>query len=413
MIQCAAMQANIQNRTVFTGTMQRDGDCLEVMRGMDGESVDLIYLDPPFNSKKQWDAPIGSAAAGASFKDRWTYDDIKAEWLGEIASANRALYAVIDAAGMSGGKPDKSYLCYMAIRLLEMRRILKETGSVYLHCDPTMSHLLKLTMDAVFGAANFRNEIIWRIGWVSGFKTQKRGWIRNHDTLLYYAKTPAAAKKFNKEYIPYPEGYVRRDGKKPSGKGVPIEDTWNCSPADILDSIMIKSFSKEKTGYPTQKPRALLERIVAASSDKGDLVLDPFCGCGTAMEAAEKLGRKWIGIDASAKAAAIIKNRLPLLKKDIIVRIDLPTRTGADRKFQTRAELNDKDYLYGKQGGICEGCRIGFHKRNLTLDHIIPKAKGGQTAIENLQLLCQACNSIKGDRAMEYLKAQLRKQGII
>ena len=408
------MQANIQNRTVFTGTKDSDGDCLNVMRGMDTQSIDLIYLDPPFNSKKQWDAPIGSAAAGASFKDRWTYDDIKAEWMGQIADTNPALYAVIDAAGMTGGKPDKSYLCYMAVRLLEMHRILKDTGSIYLHCDPVMSHSLKMIMDAVFGADNFRNEIVWRIGWVSGYKTQKKGWIRNHDTLFYYVKTAAAAKNFNKEYIPYPEDYVRRDGNKPKGKGVPIEDTWNCSPADILDSIMIKSFSAEKTGYPTQKPLALLERIVAASSKPGDVVLDPFCGCGTACDAAEKLQRKWIGIDASHLAARIVKNRLPLLKKDIIVRVDLPSRTGADAKFQKSAKLSDKEYLYEKQGGICNGCRIGFHRRNLTLDHVIPKSKGGQNAIDNLQLLCGACNSMKGNRlTMDELRAKLREQGII
>ena len=177
------MQANIQNRTVFTGTADEDGDCLKVMRGMDGHSIDLIYLDPPFNSKKQWDAPIGSAAAGASFKDRWTYDDIKAEWFLEIRKANPALYAVVDAVGKTGGVPDKSYLCYMAIRLLEMRRILKSAGSIYLHCDPVMSHSLKLAMDAIFGAANFCNEIVWH--YTTG-GASRRHYARKHDIILFY-----------------------------------------------------------------------------------------------------------------------------------------------------------------------------------------------------------------------------------
>ena len=145
---------------------------------------------------------------------------------------------------------------------------------------------------------------------MSGYKTQKRGWIRNHDIILYYLKSEDAAKKFNKEYLPYPEGYRRRDGKLPTGKGIPIEDTWNCSNADVLDSIMIKSFSREKTGYPTQKTLALYERIVRASSNRGDFVLDPFCGCATTPIAAERLDRQWVGMDIWDKALDVVVKRL-------------------------------------------------------------------------------------------------------
>ena len=198
----------------------------------------------------------------------------------------------------------------MAERLSEIRRVLKSSGSVYLHCDPTASHYLKAVMDAVFGASCFRNEIVWRIGWVSGFKTQKKGWIRNHDTILYYLRSAKAAKHFNKEFLPYPDGYVRRDGKPPKGRGFPVEDTWNCHSGDVLDSIMIKSFSQEKLGYPTQKPVALLERIIRASSNPGDLVLDPFCGCGTTVAAADMLGRDWVGIDISPFAVDLMRTRL-------------------------------------------------------------------------------------------------------
>ncbi len=198
----------------------------------------------------------------------------------------------------------------MGVRLLEMKRVLKSTGSIYLHCDTFACHYLKMLMDAVFGHTNFRNQIVWRIGWLSGFKTQKRGWIRNHDIILYYVKSPAAIPLFNKEYLPYATGYVRRDGKAPTGKGIPIEDTWNCSAGDILDSINIMSFSREKLGYPTQKNVNLLERIVNASSQPGDLILDPFCGCGTALYAAEKLHRRWIGVDISRYSASLVQNRL-------------------------------------------------------------------------------------------------------
>ncbi len=150
------MSPNWSNRTIWTG------DNLAVMRGMNSESVDLIYLDPPFNSKRTYSAPIGSKAAGAAFKDTWTLDDVDLAWHGEIAEQNPAVYAVIDAAGTAHGKGMKSYLIVIAVRLLEMRRLLKTTGSLYLHCDPTAGHYLKMLLDAVFETQQFRNEIIWR-----------------------------------------------------------------------------------------------------------------------------------------------------------------------------------------------------------------------------------------------------------
>ncbi len=242
----------------------------------------------------------------------------------------------------------------MAIRLLEMRRVLKPTGSIYLHCDLTASHYLKSVMDAIFGKQNFRNEIIWRIGWVSGFKTQKRGWIRNHDTLLYYVRSPAAIKEFNKEYLPYPDGYVRRDGQLPTGKGIPIEDTWNCSNGDILDSIMIKSLSREKLGYPTQKPLALLERIIKASSPPDGLVLDPFCGCGTAVHAAEKLGRRWIGVDISAFATGLVRKRIlnnfPTLTTDDVIVHKVPVSIDEAEELADRDKFEFEKWVCGEIG---------------------------------------------------------------
>lgn len=402
----------IANHTIFTG------DNLYILRGIDSESIDLIYLDPPFNSNRHYSAPIGSQAAGAEFKDAWTFEDTKDAWWGLIADEHPALYKVIDAAGDVGNEGDKAYLIYMAMRLLEMHRILKPTGSIYLHCDTTMSHSLKMVMDAIFGRKNFRNEIVWRIGWVSGFKTQKRGWIRNHDVLLFFVKSPDAVKLFNKEFIPYPPEYRRRDGKKPTGKGIPIEDTWNCSENDRLDSIMIKSFSKEKVGYPTQKPLDLLRRIIKASSNEGDVVLDPFCGCATACIAAEDLGRQWIGIDISARAAELVQIRAAKELTDlfkgksrlfeVVHRTDIPLRSEEVGKSQ-----NIKHELYGHQEGRCNGCGHSFDFRNMEVDHIVPRSKGGPDTDKNLQLLCGHCNRVKGARDMPYLIARLREDGII
>ena len=253
----------------------------------------------------------GGEAQFRAFNDTWTWDEAAVDryMMYENAVGRPAHNAIVGLHAILGNSGMLAYLTYMAERIEQMHRLLKDTGSIYLHCDPTASHYLKIILDAIFKPKHFRNEIIWRIGWVSGFKTQKKGWIRNHDTLLYYLKTEKAIKKFNKEYLPYPINYVRRDGKKPTGKGFPIEDTWNSHSGDVLDSIMIKSFSKEKMGYPTQKPLALLKRIINASSNEGDVVLDPFCGCGTTVDAARGLNRKWIGIDISSFAIDLIKEK--------------------------------------------------------------------------------------------------------
>ena len=402
-------QPNFADKTVWTG------DNLPILRGMNSGCVDLIYLDPPFNSNRTYEAPIGSKAAGAAFKDAWTLQDLDVAWMGLIADEQPAIANLLHTASLTHGKGMQSYLTMMAVRLLELRRVLAPTGSIYLHCDPTASHYLKLLMDAVFGAGCFRNEITWRIGWVSGFKTQRRGWIRNHDTLLYYTKHPAQC-TFNKEYLPYPEGYRRRDGKPGQGSGIPLEDTWNSHSADQLNSIGIMSFSREKTGYPTQKPLALLARIIRASSNEGDMVLDPFCGCATACVAAEQLGRRWVGIDISPKAAELVQVRLRetmgalFHNRLVTARTDVPQRTDIEAPVPYR---QNRHVLYGEQEGRCNGCRLWFPYQNLTVDHVIPQARGGTDHLGNLQLLCGNCNSIKGDRPQEYLMARLRELAIV
>ncbi len=454
-------QPNWKNRTLWTG------DNLDIMRGMNSESVDLIYLDPPFNSNQNYSAPIGSEAAGAAFKDTWTLSDVDEAWHGEIADKEPALYGITDAAGHSHGKRMKSYLIMMAVRLLEMQRLLKPTGSMYLHCDPTASHYLKTLMDAIFGAKNFRNEIVWRRTNAKGLASTR--FASNHDVLLYYAKTKEPS--WNPQYQAHDADYVKKsyrhvepetgrryrldnlanpnknrpnltyeflgvtrvwrwtkermqkayeDGlvvqTKPGGvpslkryldeqKGRAVDDLW-------MDFGSIQASAKEHVGYPTQKPLKLLERIIQASSNKGDTVLDSFCGCATACVAAEKLKRQWVGIDLSPVAASLVKSRIKQemgLFYEIHHRTDIPSRTdfGKLPSYKTH-----KHTLYGKQEGICAGCLIMFPFRNMTIDHIIPQSKGGSDHLDNLQLLCGACNSMKGTRSQEEFIAQLKATGM-
>ncbi|MEX1369085.1 MAG: site-specific DNA-methyltransferase, partial [Nannocystaceae bacterium] len=201
-------------------------------------------------------------------------------------------------------------------RLRLLHELLAPHGSAYVHVDPTVGHAVKLLLDEVFGPGCFQREIVWRIGWVSGFKTRARNWIRNHDLIFFYVKDPARF-TFNKHYMPHPPGYRRRDGSLPKGKGVPLDDVWNAGDAELalrgrdsLDSIQIKSFSTEKTGYATQKNESLLRRIVEASSNPGDLVLDAFCGSGTTLTVAEQMGRRWVGCDTGRAAIHIATRRL-------------------------------------------------------------------------------------------------------
>ena len=296
---------NIKPSTIFTA------DNLDILRGIDSECVDLIYLDPPFNSNKNYSAPVGSKAAGAHFKDTWSLSDTDDAWWGQIADKYPDLYRVIDAVGAVGGNSNKSYCIYMAMRLLEMHRILKPTGSIYYHCDPTMSHSIKLLMDAIFGTAQFRNEIVWCY---KGAETATRRFSSKHDLLLLYTKTKNYT--YNMQYHEHSKAQLARynvvkaDGSRWAnmkgklrklGPGKRISDWW-------LINVLTNN-DKEREGYPTQKPLQLLRRVVLASSNPGDLVLDPFCGCATACVAAEIEGREWVGIDISAMAYSLIKRR--------------------------------------------------------------------------------------------------------
>jgi adenine-specific DNA-methyltransferase len=250
--------------------------------------INLIYIDPPFYT-------------GADFFYKTQVYDTKIEK--EPFIIEQRTYKDTWGGGIA------SYLKYMYERLVLMKELLVENGSIYVHLDEHVSHYVKVMMDEIFGYDNFQREIIWRIGWISGYKSSAKNWIRNHDTILYYSKNHDNF-IFNKEYISYPHDYKRRDGKKPEGSGYPIEDTWNCSGIDSLDSIQIMSFSLEKTGFYTQKNENLLKRIILASTNPGDIVADFFCGSGTTLAVAEKLGRRWIGSDLSKYAIQVTRKRL-------------------------------------------------------------------------------------------------------
>ena len=406
-------EPNWANRTIWTG------DNLDILRGMNSETVDLIYLDPPFNSNKDYAAPVGSEAAGAAFKDTWSLSDLDVAWMGLIADEEPAIADLLDTAGRTHSKGMQSYLTMMAVRLLEMRRVLKDTGSIYLHCDPTASHYLKLLMDAVFGRMNFRNEVIWR--YKKYQKAKMRYFTRNSDRILFYVGSAQADEGFSPvfEKLDKPKRFLKRVWDKETKRIVNAKDSegrvqYMTVEEEKVDDVWSLPYlmpaSKERIGYPTQKPLSLLERIITASTSPGGVVLDPFCGCATACVAAEKLGRQWAGIDISPKAADLVNTRLRESMGDLFhhgfvtTRTDIPRRTDIDAPKNYR---QNKHVLYGEQEGRCGGCESHFEFRHLEVDHVIPRSRGGTDHVQNLQLLCAHCNRIKGDRPQEYLVARL------
>ena len=349
------------------------GDCLEVLRTFPDACVDLIYLDPPFNSNRDYNAFFappkdgGTSAQITAFEDTWHWGEQAQREFDELLRnpEGGSVSDILAALRQFLGDNDMmAYLVMMASRLVELRRVLKDTGSLYLHCDPTASHYLKIVLDGIFGPVNFRNELIWK-------RSQPKSHVKinfptTHDVILRYAKTDLAL--FNKIYTEYNQEYINKfyrhkdaDGRlyqladltnpnrnrpnltyeflgvtrvwrwtekrmraaydegriaqtEPGSvprykryldemQGQPITDLWD-------DIEHLHGTQSEYLGYPTQKPVALLERIIRASSNPGDVVLDPFCGCGTAIHAAQKLGRKWIGIDITHLAISLITQRI-------------------------------------------------------------------------------------------------------
>ena len=479
--------ANFADGTIWTG------DNLEIMRGMNSDCVDLIYLDPPFNSNRTYEAPIGSKAAGAAFKDAWTLDDVDVCEHGELADRNPAAYAVIEAARQAHGKGMQSYLIFMAVRLMEMHRILKPKGSIYLHCDDAAAIWLRAMMNAIFGLPLYRNEITWKR---TSAHNDASYFGRISDRILFFGSSPINRDSIRVPFSDaYALGYYRlkdRIGKyqqdnltgpktssgesgQPwrgwnptdkgrcwsvpktgdyaawidanvipgylqetsvlrrldmldeaglvvfTGKGTPrlkryLKASKGQVPGDIWTDIPpVSSRSKESTNYPTQKPLALLERIIKASSNKGDMVFDPFCGCATTLVAADRLQREWVGIDLSPLAIKLVNERIAedrAATKEAAVIGGSLFRVTALTEAPKRTDLGDlpnyrthRHHLYGEQEGVCPGCETHFPFRVMDVDHMLPRSKGGTDHKDNLQLLCSGCNRSKGRKTMAEWRA--------
>jgi DNA modification methylase len=297
------------------------GDNLDILRRyVKDESVDLVYLDPPFKSDQDYNVLFAerdgsrSSAQIKAFGDTWRWDKTAAEAYEEVVESGGSVSQAMQAFRALIGENDMlAYLSMMAPRLKELRRVMKPSGSIYLHCDCTASHYLKLLMDAVFKPQNFQNEVIW---WYRKWSKSTNHFLRNHDTILFYSKNPDH--RFNILRVPLSPSTLKRFGGKRQDfaddtrtrKITTDEDSEGGFRPDVWSINLLPAAAAERLGYPTQKPVALLEIIVEASSKPGDIVLDPFCGCGTTLASAQRLGRKWIGIDITHLAITLIRHRL-------------------------------------------------------------------------------------------------------
>ena len=395
------------NRTLFLE------DNLPVLRGLDSDSIDLIATDPPFN--KGVPAFKGKTKAGQNveFKDVWNWiDDVHVDWLNEMSKRHPTLSNVILYTNAAAGDDMGAFLCWMAVRVLEMHRVLKPTGSLYLHCDQTASHYLKAMLDAIFGRKNFRNEIVWAY---TGPSNSKRWFPRKHDVILFYVKTDDAPFNWQDVRVPYQKletgntkGIFKQSATLDS-KGKVVEDWWhNITPVGRI--------AKERVGYPTQKPLALYKRMIQASSNPGDMVLDPFAGCATTCVAAEQLGRQWIGIDIGEESGGVIRERLEREVSESMAWNDIvrtpamaPERTddgkpAAPELFLEPSKPNGKRLsvqearaaLAKRDGLRCRGC--GWEPPYLDfmhVDHKKPKKLKGKESMLNFALLCEPCNRLK------------------
>ncbi|MGI9337080.1 MAG: DNA methyltransferase [Gammaproteobacteria bacterium] len=435
------------------GIMQLDrtiynADNLLVMSRLPSDSVDLIYLDPPFNTGRQFKNPIkvNNKKAIASFEDTWTLADIHEDERDILALRYPGAAEVIKALALTNGGSWSAYLTYMGVRLVQMRRILKPTGSIYYHCDPTMSHGVKLMMDAIFGKSNFRSEFIWHYAKI-GVASNK--WTANTDHILFYTKsdnynfTPLThdqpneihtrfAKLVRNNKLLYGDLKRRKDSitqskirqaQKRLGRElrdddviIDFNDEANKKRMDNVHKIpFLKGNAAERIGHPTEKPIALLKRIVEASSRPNDMVLDPFCGCGVTAAACELFfdkRRKWVGIDFGTDAAEILTEKLNKCAAHLFGADKLPKVNTLDesdlpplRPIPDKAKM--KAMLYKGQGGKCNGCLQTYSTAFMDIDHLLPRAKGGDNDIANLQLLCKECNTMKGQKTMNELHRRI------
>ena len=541
----APIAPGIENRTIVVN------DNLPALRALPDACVDLIYLDPPFNSGRAYLNPIGLAESEergllqdirrpaprrrsrneeqrrlVGFVDVFTMEpddpNWKVEWTEEIGRVIPALPRIMEGAGRGHSPSMQGYLTFMAVRLVEMQRILKPTGSIYLHCDDTSGHYLKVVMDSVFGSGRYLNTLIWkratahndarRFGRITDYvlfyangddytwngdairelkatpairraypSRDERGQYRNSDLT---GDTPSGgesgqpwrkydvaalgrhwAPPLTSGYADYIEamfipGYTAiegvharldaldaaglihhpKRGKWPGLKRYAEADLGNPQQCLILDPIGFTNYSTrlpEYTGYPTQKPLGLLERFIEASSNPGDVVLDPFCGCATACVAAEQLERRWIGMDMGVEAYRQVVKRLRGTFPEMEVEgataglpdgkrahrvSELPGQAAGPVRPASESEeavsrrprtLEEKRDLYGKQEGYCLGCGLALALRLMVFDHVVPIVKSGPDVTANLQLLCHPCNGAKHTGTMPELWQTTRDKGLL
>ena len=430
-----------ENLNFKTGTIW-NLDNLDLMRGMNSETVDLIALDPPFKKQKPFKSKMNSQTVDRLFEyidlcrdgrdidfartaeeyimqlmndkneiwmqfdDAWYLNQVKKEQLVVLEQNYPDIYKFINSITEDDMK---AYMIFMAVRILEMHRVLRKSGSLYLHCDQAANSYLRILLDIVFGSNNLRNQIIW--SYASG-GASKRQFAKKHDTILYYTKDKdyvfnlQKEKSYNRDYKPYRfKGVEEFQDQIGWYTLVNARDVWHIN--------MVGRTSKERLGYPTQKPLALLQRIVAASTNEGDIVFDPFAGCATAIDAAYSLNRRWIACDISYMSVILLRLRLEgpgtLLNNYIYKRTEIepPTRdddVGENFEFEKSISLSHgkkdklKQKLFGKQKGKCVGCGKPYLYVNFQMDHITPLALGSPDNPDNFQLLCGPCNRKKRDR---------------
>ena len=477
---------NVPNRTMFIG------DVLDALRGINSESVDLVYLNPPLTNYDRQRQGRGHATA-VYYPPAWTLEDMRPEWVDEIELRRPDVLTVINAAKVAHGDSMAGFLTFLSVRMLELERVLKPTGSIYLHCDPLTSHFPRAVMDALFGSRNFKNEITWERERAPRSRGPKR-WAWAHDTLLFY--TGRQGHRWNpvlKEHPPeYWERYyrfednrgrfqlisltgpgIRRGDQGAEWKGfdpasarrhwnVPMKALrefypdhpdldslgvidklellelaglihWPCTSTiprfkmyadmtpglpmtDVITTVEpVREHTGEHTGYPGQMPEALLEIIIKASSNPADVVLDPFCGTGTACVVAERLGRRWIGIDTLPQAGEILAGRLDRLgsRPAMTVLTAPPKRTDLADDHNTVSPAELRELLYDRQAGRCPGCEYDLPRHLLVIDRIAHPDKGEQDGPDHLQLLCLHCRALRGRNNMDHLQLQLFRKGIL
>lgn len=458
---------NFANRTLY------HGDNLPFLRGINSGTIHLIATDPPFNKGRDFHATPDSLAAGARFEDRWSWDrDVHQDWVDAIQDDWPAVWEVIDAANSLWPKRDMgAFLCWLGVRLLEMHRVLREDGTLYLHIDHTAHAYVKMLLDGIFGKENFRNEIVWHYGKMSNAKVN---FPRNHDTILRYSKGDSVVfrpiKGDNSEYRNRFERFLtgnqvlygtvkhlsdklilRRVKRLRTALLRDLEDSDVLfdfdeefkAQSDVMYVPILKGNAKERTGFETQKPIALYRKLIEASSNEGDFVLDPFCGCATTLIAAERLDRQWIGMDIWERAHETVIDRL---KKEGLAAPDgesggqlitfgqigystvAPVRSDhadtAAPVLKTKQKIAEPpglkmsraemvEFLIEQNGMVCRGCDREFDDPlYLELDHNTPRSDGGLNHISNRLLLCGPCNRIKSNTlTLSGLRRENAKRG--